>query len=329
MLAHILATAVGVGSVGLYLAAFFFPEVHRKHDFFWSGMGCFYALVLWLDAGEISTTNLLGHGAGISLMGWFAWQTLSLRRKRTPRDLQTPLTDESWQVFRKEMLSLGSNWLKRLPILGDWFPKTGTGQIKEAVQGEGFRASALKQVDYEFVDDLPLESSDAPKDKPGGVQIPSPQVNSIPTRNDRKLSQKATASSSGEGTRTGPQPRQKPQTLLKKGAVLKDWLLEVITTATKPRPKKPVIIIPPREPATNPDSSQPITNLASSQAPEPAAVEQINGADGSGVTPNSQEVDMSTQDIATRPTEPSESPSSPMGSSQPDDEIQNWDDGED
>ena len=32
MLAHILAVLVGTGSVGLYLSAFFFPEIHRRSE---------------------------------------------------------------------------------------------------------------------------------------------------------------------------------------------------------------------------------------------------------------------------------------------------------
>uniref|UniRef100_A0ACD5GY64 Ycf66 family protein n=1 Tax=Desertifilum tharense IPPAS B-1220 TaxID=1781255 RepID=A0ACD5GY64_9CYAN len=31
----------------------FFPEVYRKGDFIWSGVGLFYALVLWVCAGQI------------------------------------------------------------------------------------------------------------------------------------------------------------------------------------------------------------------------------------------------------------------------------------
>ena len=50
MLAYILALAVGLGSFSIYMAAFFFPEVHRKSDFTWSGVGLFYALIfLWTE----------------------------------------------------------------------------------------------------------------------------------------------------------------------------------------------------------------------------------------------------------------------------------------
>jgi Ycf66 protein N-terminus len=91
MLAYVLALAVGLGSLAIYLAAFFFPEIHRKNDFIWSGVGLFYALILWVFAQRINGGLLLGHVASVALLGWFGWQTLSLRRQVTPKAQQTPV----------------------------------------------------------------------------------------------------------------------------------------------------------------------------------------------------------------------------------------------
>ena len=91
MLAYFLALAVGLGSFSIYMAAFFFPEVHRKSDFAWSGVGLFYALILWACAGRITGALLLGQMAAVALLGWFAWETLSLRRQVTPIAEQTPM----------------------------------------------------------------------------------------------------------------------------------------------------------------------------------------------------------------------------------------------
>lgn len=91
MLAYVLALTVGLGSVALYLAAFFFPEIHRKNDFIWSGVGLFYALVLWIFAQRITGGLLLGHVASVALLSWFGWQTLSLRRQVTPQAQQTQI----------------------------------------------------------------------------------------------------------------------------------------------------------------------------------------------------------------------------------------------
>ncbi|WP_242024468.1 Ycf66 family protein [Trichocoleus sp. FACHB-591] len=91
MLAYILALAVALGSFALYMAAFFFPEVHRKSDFIWSGIALFYALVLWVCAGRITGGVLLGQTASVALLGWFGWQTLKMRWDLTPAEQKTQL----------------------------------------------------------------------------------------------------------------------------------------------------------------------------------------------------------------------------------------------
>ena len=91
MLAYLLALIVAFGSLTIYLSAFFFPEIHRKNDFIWSGVGLFYALVLWIFTPRITGGLLLGHVASVTLLVWFGWQTLSLRRQLVPEGQQTPL----------------------------------------------------------------------------------------------------------------------------------------------------------------------------------------------------------------------------------------------
>jgi hypothetical protein len=88
---HILALIVGFGSLAIYLMAFFFPEVHRKNDFIWSGVGLFYALVLWVFTPRIGGWFFLGQLAAVALLIWFGWQTFSLRRQVTPAMEQTPI----------------------------------------------------------------------------------------------------------------------------------------------------------------------------------------------------------------------------------------------
>lgn len=80
MLVYILAIAIVIGSLGLYLAAFLFPDLHRRDDFLWSGVGLFYALVLWVCAGRITGGVLLGQTASVLLLSWFGWQVMIYRR---------------------------------------------------------------------------------------------------------------------------------------------------------------------------------------------------------------------------------------------------------
>lgn len=94
MLAYVLALVISLGSLAIFLAAFFFPEVHRKEDFIWSGVGLFYALVLWVCAGRITGGVLLGQMASVALLGWFGWQTLSLRRALALPEQRTPISPE-------------------------------------------------------------------------------------------------------------------------------------------------------------------------------------------------------------------------------------------
>ena len=86
MLTYLLALAVGFGSLGLYATTFALPEVSRKNDLIWSGVGLFYGLVLWVCAGRITGGVLLGQLASVSLIGWFGWQTMALRWSMTPED---------------------------------------------------------------------------------------------------------------------------------------------------------------------------------------------------------------------------------------------------
>jgi vacuolar-type H+-ATPase subunit H len=79
MLAYILSVALGAGSVGLFLTAFIAPKIHRKDDFLWTGLGLFYALVLWVCAARFTGGILLGQTAAVLLLLSFGWQMVKLR----------------------------------------------------------------------------------------------------------------------------------------------------------------------------------------------------------------------------------------------------------
>jgi hypothetical protein len=121
MLAYVLALVIGLASFAIYMAAFFFPEVHRKEDFIWSGVGLFYALVLWVCAGRITGGVLLGQLASIALLGWFGWQTFTLRRELTAPEQRTAIAPEVAEKLKGFSL----------PNLGQQLQKQASGLLKK------------------------------------------------------------------------------------------------------------------------------------------------------------------------------------------------------
>jgi gas vesicle protein len=100
MLTYLLALAVGLGSLGLYIASFALPEINRKNDLIWSGVGLFYALVLWVCAGRITGGVLLGQMAGVALIGWLGWQVVQTRWDAIPPEQrQNNQTGKRIQTF--------------------------------------------------------------------------------------------------------------------------------------------------------------------------------------------------------------------------------------
>ncbi len=84
MLTYVLALVVVLASLGLYSTTFVIPEVSRKNDLVWSGVGLFYGLVLWVCAGRITGGVLLGQMASVALMGWLGWQMVENRWNSVP-----------------------------------------------------------------------------------------------------------------------------------------------------------------------------------------------------------------------------------------------------
>ncbi|MEB3252563.1 MAG: Ycf66 family protein [Cyanobacteriota bacterium] len=254
LLVHSLAVGVGLGSLTLYLAAFFFPEVHRRHDFFWSGVGLFYALVLWFTAGSMDATALLGHGASVSLLGWLGWQTLTLRRKRTPLALQTPYTSDSWPNLRRETLALLQDLINQT-ALGRWLTRSfgNAAPIADQTQGVGLRASSLKQVDYEFLDDLANGAVASEYRSANPALPPMAQTDSSPVARFResRASVEMEARPRPSSIQLSPQ-RRSPLNWRQRGQVLGAWIGDLWRSLTAPKPKRAVIEIPPREPILHP-----------------------------------------------------------------------------
>ena len=112
-------------------------------------------------------------------------------------------------------------------------------------------------MDYEFVDDLPpnqevtFRKASGPPPVQASLVSPEPTIQpdqSPPPKQNSDFVVAPKPQKSGSAQQPNRKGTQKPSTLWQRGIVLKDWLLEVVTTAAKPKPKKPVIVIPPRSP---------------------------------------------------------------------------------
>lgn len=300
MLSQGLAIVVGVGSISLYLAAFFFPEVHRRHDFFWSGVGCLYALILWTDASQITPTEFVGHLASVSLLGWMGWQTLTMRRRRTPKVLQTLYTDDSWPTFRREMTDLAQGFLRQSP-LGRWLP----GETPETTSPTtGLRVSSLKDVGYEFLDDV--DPAD-PEVKRGSGVLRSPVSPLAPP--PVVLSPPVSRPKASKAPKASAQP---PRSVGQSRPGLLAWLQDRVGAIGKPKPKRAVIDIPPRPPSipltkatkgttpTQPDGVDSATK--GDRRPQPAPPRPTTEAD----FPTAGTI--AIQDVTAQPLEPTPEP---------------------
>ncbi|MCC5638656.1 hypothetical protein LC593_23045 [Nostoc sp. CHAB 5844] len=162
MLAYVLALVVGLGSLALYISAFFFPEIHRKNDFIWSGIGLFYALVLWVFAPRLGGGLLLGHVASVALLVWFGWQTLSLRRQLTPLLQQTPVpsSDAVKTSIQEQVTKLSLQ--ERLGKLQQGLSST-LGGVKDKVQQSASKNPPAAKPTVEIIDKttpVPEQSSE-------------------------------------------------------------------------------------------------------------------------------------------------------------------------
>ncbi len=188
MLAYILAVLVGTGSVGLYISAFFFPEIHRKQDFLWSGVGFFYALVLWIYARQETGGILLGQTTSVALLGWLAWQTLTLRRQLVPVSQQTPIPSTTKLKEKLGVKPLVPKPAKSTPSATQTPTKTPTTRLstrQEVAPVENRRVEPVQQISPPATPDpvveveeeawIKLEVKPAPA-KPLGTAVQPPTV---------------------------------------------------------------------------------------------------------------------------------------------------------
>ena len=126
MLPYALAIAVGLSSSFLFFTAFFFKDIHRPDDFFWSTIGLFYALVLWFCATSITGAVLLGQLTAVALLLAYVWQTIKLRDALANPEKQANLDSFSVVAFLKQRLLRSPVLVKPTPESATTEPQTDT-----------------------------------------------------------------------------------------------------------------------------------------------------------------------------------------------------------
>ena len=84
MLAYILGLVVGTSSLLILVKAVLAKDPRKEAnlfqtDIFWSGVGLFYGLALWVCAERITGALLLGQIASVCLIGWLVVQVQEMR----------------------------------------------------------------------------------------------------------------------------------------------------------------------------------------------------------------------------------------------------------
>lgn len=182
MLAYILALAVATGSIGIYIAAFFFPEIGRKNDIYWSGVGLFYALVLWVCAKQITGGLLLGQVAGVVLLGWFAFQTLQLRRQLTPQQQQTAVPSAAQVTSNIQERVAKRSPLQKLSQFGKKASSsaTATKQQPQTKSAEKVSAPAEATPTVEIVDNRTFAATETTESVSTSGEKIAPEIEVIP-----------------------------------------------------------------------------------------------------------------------------------------------------
>ena len=152
MLAYTLSVTAGLASLFFYLSAFFFPRLHRKDDFFWSALGLFYSLSLWIGVEKITGGILLGQLCILILVLSFGWQNFRLRNKVFNLEVQTNFAEFSFLDWIENFLKRQSFppsttlYSKDKKTNSDGHKKELKLQKKNTIENENINISKKKQI---------------------------------------------------------------------------------------------------------------------------------------------------------------------------------------
>jgi Ycf66 protein N-terminus len=256
MLAYILAIAIGLSSLALFLAAFFRPKLHRQDDFLWSGIGLFYALFLWLCSEQIRGGILLGQVAGVALVLTFGWQTLKLRLALANPEARAEI--ENFSLLTWIQNRLGGSSRKKQP--SPPIPKTEKAAVPTATEQPVAEvtqtpAQATTQEieepieetvtpEPEIVSQESIEKSATPEPKTLSQEPLEPSEPTTPEPTPEAVEPKTVSTPIEEITITSKAPlKSKAETPTKSGFSLKKLFgLGKPKSAPKPSPSKPETI---------------------------------------------------------------------------------------
>lgn len=183
----LLALIMALGSFAVYFSAFFFPEVHRKSDFYWSGLGFFYALVLWICSGRITGAVLLGQTASVALLVWFGTQTLILRRNLASPEEKTRISENVASSLKN--LSPLTLWQKIRGKQPKTTPKTATSNATSEIETQSSekaetteetaktQSTPENQTTEETMETTPSSESESPEETAETQPTPENQTN--------------------------------------------------------------------------------------------------------------------------------------------------------
>jgi len=201
MLVYLLAIASGSGSLALFLTAFFLPEIHKKGDFLWSGLGLFYALVLWITASKIGGGLLLGETAGVAVLVWAILQILQTRWKLIPLEqrsapsvelvakIEKLISEESLQKLQTQVTELAAKI--QLPTM----PKPATPVVPP-------KAEVVVSKEVEKVEEVGSDRESIPETSPSSPSVEVPKT---------ELGQVAGISDFGDQVSPGQVPTTNPE----------------------------------------------------------------------------------------------------------------------
>lgn len=267
MLAYLLALMVAVGSLVFYLAAFFLPEIHRRQDFIWSGVGLFYALVLWSCAGRITGAVLLGQMASVALLGGLAWQTLALRRAMTPVTVRTAATwqgaqqwlDDTWNQLQRYFQ--GQSLTAALGAIAQDIQRA-SGSLRQRIAGPRGKPKRA-------VIDIPPRAPSIPRVQPPGPEASTENRPKVVTPADvatpaidieGEMQDASVAANRGDSDALGVSPRQSARDSLSK----QDSVIGTTDVS---------------EPATVSDSTGSASEASGDKAQRPALLDEVTNWD--------------------------------------------------